>query len=83
MKTARNPAFDHGAALRVPPAHDVRNWRNLMTWLGPDGHAADDAGVVGVHAPGGWVEARPGDWIVLSVSGAFHVCCSAQRGFDA
>ena len=40
MTTARNIAFDHGAAIRTPV---------------------------------GWITARPGDWIILTVGGAFHV----------
>lgn len=77
MKAARNPAFDHGAALRVPPAHDAANWRKLWLWLGEDGRATDTPGVVEVSTPIGPDIARPGDWIVLSVAGLFHVARSA------
>jgi hypothetical protein len=79
MRAFRNPAFDHGAALRVPPAHDVRNWRKLRLWLGEAGADAGETGVVTVDTPDGPQLARPGDWIVLSVGGRFHVACSAQR----
>jgi hypothetical protein len=73
MRTARNPAFDHGAAIRTPPAHDARNWAQLWLWLGDDGVAADTPGSVSVHTPQGWVTARPGDWIILTAAGRFHV----------
>ena len=79
MRAARNPAFDHGAALRVPPAHDTANWRKLRIWLGEDGHATDEAGVVEVLTANGPDVARPGDWIVLSVAGVFHVAHSGAR----
>jgi hypothetical protein len=79
MKAARNPAFDHGAALRVPPAHDAPNWRKLRMWLGDDGRATDEAGVVEVRTANGPDVARPGDWIVLSVAGVFHVAHSGAR----
>jgi len=78
MRSARNPSFDHGAALRVPPAHDVRGWRNLTLWLGGEGCALAEAGAVEVATPNGPAVARPGDWIVLSVSGAFHVAHSPR-----
>jgi len=79
MRASRNPAFDHGAALRVPPAHDARSWRKLRLWLGDDGAESGEAGSVEVRTPDGLQTARPGDWIVLSVGGCFHVACSAQR----
>jgi hypothetical protein len=79
MRAARNPAFDHGAALRVPPAHDAANWRKLRFWLGDDGRPTDEAGVVEVTTPNGLRVARPGDWIVLSVAGDFHVARTAGR----
>lgn len=80
MQPFRNPAFDHGAALRVPPAHDAKNWRKLFQWLGEAGLAlAEEAGAVQVLTAEGPRVARPGDWIVLSVGGRFHVACSGQR----
>jgi hypothetical protein len=79
MRTARNPAIDHGAALRVPPAHDAANWRKLRLWLGDDGRPTGEAGAVEVRTPDGPGVARPGDWIVLSVAGAFHVAHAAHR----
>lgn len=42
-------------------------------WLGEAGCAFDDRGAVQVSTSLGAVIARPGDWIVLSVSGEFHV----------
>lgn len=78
MKLARqNPAFDHGAALRVPPPHDAKNWRKLWIWLGEDGCPLDGAAVQ-VSTPDGPAVAVPGDWIVLSVSGFFHVARCAR-----
>jgi hypothetical protein len=79
MRASRNPAFDHGAALRVPPPHDARNWRKLFQWLGEAGAALAEAGAVEVRTPDGPQVARPGDWIVLSVGGRFHVACAAHR----
>jgi hypothetical protein len=79
MRPARSPAFDHGAALRTPPAHDARSWAKLWRWLGEDGQPTDEAGAVCVRTPDGWTIARPGDWIILSVSGRFHVA-GLQRG---
>ena len=73
------PRFDHGAALRVPPAHDAKGRRALWQWLGEDGWPLDDRGAVQVSTALGPVVARPGDWIVLSVSGQFHV---ARPGLD-
>ncbi len=83
MRSARsNPAFDHGAALRVPPPHDSRSWNKLWAWLGDDAHAMTEAGAVQVCTPEGWTIAHSGDWIVLSVSGDFHVAHSG-RTLDA
>ena len=76
------PLFDHGAALRVPPAHDVKNWRMLWIWLGEDAHMASEGGAIQVLTPQGPVLAHCGDWIVLSHSGAFHVA-HAARACDA
>ena len=74
MKPVRSSAaFDHGAALRVPPAHDTRSWGKLWQWLGEDGQALEEPGAVKVATPDGSAIARPGDWIVLSHSGSFHV----------
>lgn len=65
--------FDHGAALRVPPAHDRKNWAVLWQWLGEDAQAVAEAAAVQVRTPDGPVVAHAGDWIVLSHSGSFHV----------
>ena len=73
MIKARNIAFDHGAAIRTPAAHDARNWTKLWMWLGDDGAALEEPGAVSVRTPQGWTTARPGDWIILTVGGAFHV----------
>ncbi|HEY9217300.1 MAG TPA: hypothetical protein VIO94_04575 [Phenylobacterium sp.] len=83
MKSARsNPAFDHGAALRVPPPHDARSWGKLWQWLGEDGQALEEPGAVRVSTPDGTAIAHPGDWIVLSVSGRFYVA-HGRRTLDA
>ncbi|WP_337186407.1 hypothetical protein [Phenylobacterium sp.] len=68
-----HPTFDHGAALRVPPAHDRKNWAVLWQWLGEDAQSVAEAAAVQVRTPEGPVIAHSGDWIVLSHSGAFHV----------
>jgi hypothetical protein len=36
---------------------------------------------VQVCTPDGWTIAQPGDWIVLSVSGDFHVARTGGRRF--
>ena len=71
------PKFDHGAALRVPPAHDAKGRHALWMWLGEAGCPFDDRGAVQVSTAQGPVVARPGDWIVLSVSSEFHVARSS------
>jgi len=77
MKAFRQtPRFDHGAALRVPPVHNAKGRNALWCWLGEDGCPFDDGGAVQVRTGQGAVIARPGDWIVLSVSGEFHVARS-------
>jgi hypothetical protein len=77
MKAIRDPIrFDHGAALRVPPAHDVKGRNALWRWLGENGYPAGDGRDVQVNTRHGAEVARPGDWIVLSVSGDFHVARS-------
>jgi len=74
MQIARN-ALEHGAALRVPPAHDAKGRLILMRWLGECGQVTD-RGLVKVTTPLGIDVAAPGDWIVLSASGAYHVARS-------
>ena len=76
------PRFDHGAALRVPPPGDARNWRTLWMWLGEDGCAVAEAAAVQVLTPEGPVVAHSGDWIVLSVTGDFRVA-HTMRSCDA
>jgi hypothetical protein len=73
MPRPRNLAADHGAAIRTPPAHDARAWAKIWMWLGEDGLASEESGAACVRTPEGWVTARPGDWIILAVSGDFHV----------
>ncbi|MDE2487379.1 MAG: hypothetical protein KGO51_08275 [Alphaproteobacteria bacterium] len=80
--SAVNVRFDHGAALRVPPPGDAKNWRTLWMWLGDEGCAMADAAAVQVLTPQGPIVAHSGDWIVLSVSGDFHVA-HAVRTCDA
>ena len=46
-------------------------------WLGEAGCPFDDRGAVQVSTVQGAVIARPGDWIVLSVSSEFHVARSS------
>lgn len=65
--------FDHGAALRVPSAADVRGWSMLMAWLGAAGKRLASSEAVEVRTPVGRCIASAGDWIVLSVSGEYHV----------
>ena len=80
MRVATNaPAFDHGAALRVPPLHDARNRRQLLLWLGDDGWPRDGTEIIEVQTPDGLMLARPGDWIILSVTGRFHVAPAGPR----
>lgn len=77
------PVFDHGAALRVPPAHDVRNWRRLEAWLGDQGMAEIEAGLVRVFTSLGEQVAHSGDWIVLSVRGEYHVARGERPAYHA
>jgi hypothetical protein len=69
---SRRKTIDHGAAIRVPPAHDANGWLVLMTWLGDAGRLTDP-GLVEVSTPLGTGIATPGDWIVLSATGSYHV----------
>jgi hypothetical protein len=69
---AHRKTVDHGAAIRVPPAHDAKGWQILMTWLGEAGRVKEQ-GLVEVRTPIGPGIAAPGDWIVLSATGSFHV----------
>jgi hypothetical protein len=83
MRRSRSPAFDHGAALRVPPPGDARSWGVLQQWLGAAAAMIDPGGLVQVATPEGCAVARSGDWIVLSVSGDFHVARVGEARFDA
>ncbi|MCI3132361.1 hypothetical protein [Phenylobacterium aquaticum] len=83
MRRSTPKAFDHGAALRVPGPEDSRSWRALQTWLGECGAMIDPSGLVQVATPLGQEVARPGDWIVLSVSGDFHVARTRGQTYDA
>lgn len=83
MRRSNAAKFDHGAALRVPAPSDARNWRALQSWLGECGAMIDPSGLIQVATPQGQEVARPGDWIVLSVSGDFHVARVGGRRFDA
>ena len=67
----------------MPPAHDRRNWMQLRRWLGHDGQPLETPGCVSVFTAGGWTTARPGDWIVLSVTGEFHVARAGATVFHA
>ncbi|MET0272692.1 MAG: hypothetical protein ABW360_06845 [Phenylobacterium sp.] len=69
-----HPPFDHGAALRVPPPHDLKSWTTLWGWLGEDAEMVmAESAAIQVRTPEGPVVAHCGDWIVLSHSGSFHV----------
>ena len=83
MRPSASPRFDHGAAIRVPPAHDRKGWQVLTTWLGDCGTMSDRPGTVTVTTPSGPQPAAPGDWIVLTVAGAYHVARSGGRGDEA
>jgi hypothetical protein len=82
MRPSPSPAFDHGAAIRVPPAHDRKGWQALTAWLGDCGAMSGRPGVVNVSTPVGITPAAPGDWIVLSVNGVYHVARSGRRDED-
>jgi hypothetical protein len=75
MRANRKPV-DHGAAIRVPPAHNAKGREILMTWLGAAGRSMAQ-GSIEVSTAAGTDVALPGDWIVLSSSGAFFVTRSA------
>jgi hypothetical protein len=82
MRPSPSPSFDHGAAIRVPPAHDRKGWQVLTTWLGDCGMMSGRPGIVNVTTPSGLSPAAPGDWIVLSVNGVYHVARSGRRDED-
>jgi hypothetical protein len=77
MRTVRKTP-DHGAALRVPPAHDTQGWMVLLGWLGEAGQRVGQGEVEVATAVGAHV-AAPGDWIVLSATGAYHVARPRQH----
>jgi hypothetical protein len=79
MRAKQSAKFEHGSALRVPAAHDAANWRQLEWWLGDAGRRAEQAGVIAIDTPEGWLMARPGDWIVLSVSGRYYLAASQAQ----
>jgi hypothetical protein len=79
MNVSTATEFDHGAAIRVPAAQDRKGWRSLMTWLGANGRVSGQAGIVEVDTPFGSVSAGPGDWIVLSFRGVYHVAGPSRR----
>ncbi len=54
-----------------------------MEWLGACGRSLDRPGLVVVTTASGETIATPGDWIVLSVGGAYHVARSSPRDLDA
>jgi hypothetical protein len=66
----------------VPPPHDSKARRVLWQWLGDEGCPLDDRGAVQVSTAFGPMIARPGDWIVLSHSGHYHVA-RASTAWDA
>ena len=71
--SAFSPTFDHGAALRVPAAADGLGWSRLLAWLGGAGRPKGMHGLVEVATASGPAVAAPGDWIVLSAGGDYHV----------
>ena len=75
-------SFDHGAALRVPSPDDARGWGALMAWLGQAGRRFG-AACVHVSTGAGVAIAAPGDWIVLSVSGEYHVAFASGSVWNA
>lgn len=83
IQNNKNVAFDHGAAMRVPAGHDAKAHRALQLWLGDEGAHIAQAGAFQVWTAEGWAVAWPGDWIVLSVSGGFHVAHSPGRRADS
>lgn len=76
---AQKPAVDYGAALRVPPAHHAGNRARLWAWLGEHGCASERVGEVLIATPAGWTPAQPGDWVILTASGAYHVAVQSGR----
>lgn len=54
-----------------------------MTWLGPQGRRMDQPGAVEVDTPSGRRQAMPGDWIVLSFSGDYHIASGLSRWGEA
>lgn len=81
--SAFSPVFDHGAALRVPAPADGLGWSRLLTWLGCAGRLKNSHGLVEVATPAGLTVAAPGDWIVLSAGGDYHVAVVPQLAPNA
>jgi hypothetical protein len=56
---------------------------SLLAWLGDaGGRLAAPGGMVQVRTAAGVMVACTGDWIVLSVSGDYHVAHAAGRTLD-
>ena len=84
-RTAGEPFGGLFGDVRLAAAHgkhDSKARRVLWQWLGDEGCALDDRGAVQVSTPFGPVIARPGDWIVLSHNGQYHVA-RASNAWDA
>ena len=73
MRAQKTYLLDHGAALRVPSSSDLKGREAFWLWLGQAGCPFDSGGAVQVSSVDGPIIALPGDWIVLSFIGTFHV----------
>jgi hypothetical protein len=55
----------------------------IWAWLGEAGRCTDIVGVAEVLTPEGWTAAQPGDWLILTSAGRFHVTAGLGRAATA
>ena len=62
------------ALTKTVTTHPIKNYiEHVDLLLVRSGERIDQPGCIAVRTGAGWLEAVPGDWIILTVSGDFHV----------